>query len=261
MEPTFYLFPNSPLFKVDLVYVGATLFCGLLALLFIRLSIRRLDMRNPRGAQNLIEYIVDFARDLASQTVGNERFANWILPFSFTMLIFLFISNWLGLIATINIGIRKPIPWLGITAADVAAGKNHNVLINIFHSPTASMSVALGLALMVWIMSHAVGLRHPKAYFKHYMSPMFPIHLLEEITNPITHGLRLYGNIFAGEALIGVLLGVPYALGWIPMGLPLLLIWLVYSAFVSTIQSYVFTILMCLYIGNKYHDPLQAQHA
>lgn len=260
MDSSFVLFPNT-WYQIDLVYVGATILCGLLALIFIRICSSRLDMRSPRGAQNLIEWVVDFTRNMAGETVPSERFANWILPFAFTMLIFLFISNWLGLIASINFAIRKPIPWLGITQSSIAAAKHNTVIVNIFHSPTASMSVALGFSVMVWIISHAVGLRHPKAYFKHYMSPMFPIHLLEEVTNPLTHGLRLFGNIFAGEALIGVILGVPYAFGWIPLGLPLLLLWLLYSGFVSTIQAYVFTILLCLYIGNKYHDDHAPAHA
>lgn len=248
-------------YEMDLTYIVMTVLCGLLALLFIRIGVRKLDMRSPRGAQNLLEWIVDFTRNMAGETVPSAKFANWILPFAFTLLVFLFISNWLGLIATVNLGIHKPIPWLGITQQDIAMNANHGDIANLLHSPTADMSVTLGLALMVWLISHIVGLRHPRHYAKHYLSPMFPIHLLEEITNPLTHGLRLFGNIFAGEALIAVILGIPYAFGWIPMGLPLLLIWLLYSGFVSSIQAYVFTILTCLYIGNKYHDDsISANH-
>lgn len=259
MEQSFTLFPGA-WYQVDLVYVGATILCGLLALILVRVGIRKLDVRSPKGAQNLVEWMVDFTRNMAGETVGNEKFTQYILPFAFVMLIFLFIANWLGLIATVNIGVQHPIPWLGITEETIAHAKNQSAVVNIMHSPTASMSVALGLSLMVWVFSHAVGLRHPKAYFKHYMTPMFPIHLLEEVTNPLTHGLRLFGNIFAGEALIGVILGIPYALGWIPLGLPLLLLWLLYSGFVSSIQAYVFTILMCLYVGNKFHDEHAPAH-
>jgi F-type H+-transporting ATPase subunit a len=252
LEQSLMLFSNH-WYKVNLVYVIMTLFCGLLALLFLRLGTRKMSMRSPRGAQNMVEWVMDFTRNMVQETVPSEKFTNFIMPLALTMLVYLFIANWLGLIVTVNLAIKKPIPWLGVTQKMINDAHG-SALVNIIHSPTASMSVALGLSLMVWVISHIVGLRHPRKYFKHYASPMFAIHLLEEITNPLTHGLRLFGNIFAGEALIAVILGVPYALGWIPMGLPLLVLWLLYSGFVSTIQAYVFTILLSLYIGGKYFE-------
>lgn len=241
-------------YETDLVAIATMILCGLLVLIFLRIGLRRLDVRNPRGTQNLIEWAVDFTRNLAKDAMPSEKAAEWILPLAFTMLVFLFVANWLGLIATININIANPVHWLGIGPADIGT---KGTQAGIFHSPTSFMSVTLGLSVMVWVMSHVIGIATgPKVWFKHLLSP---IALLEEITNPITHGMRLFGNIFAGEVLIGVILQMPMLFGFIPTGFPLLLIWLFYSAFVSTIQAYVFTILLCLYIGAKYQDKNSAQ--
>ncbi|MDQ0189425.1 F0F1 ATP synthase subunit A [Alicyclobacillus cycloheptanicus] len=240
-----YLFANT-FFPINLTTIAMMVFAGLVVLIALRIAVRKLDM-HPRGFQNVMEWAVEFTATMAKDTMPNEQVVQWIMPLAFTMLIFLFVSNWLGLIATVAIHLHHPVPALGITAEKLSESKGE---VMLFDSPTANMSMTLGLAVMVWIIAHARGLRHPKIWLKHFVSPS-PLAILEEITNPLTHGMRLYGNIFAGEALIGIFLGIPYLFGWVPTGLPLLLVWLFYSGFVSTIQAYVFSILMCLYIGNK----------
>lgn len=248
-----YLFYGTA-FQINLTTIAMMILTGIIVLILLRLAVRKLDMRHPRGVQNFIEWAIDFTANMARDTMPSEKIVQSILPFAFTMLIFLFVANWLGLIATIAIHVDKPIPWLGITTQTLAQSHGE---VPLFDSPTANMSMTLGLAVMVWLLSHATGLRHPKQWIRHYKNPMA---IIEEITNPLTHGMRLYGNIFAGEALIGVILGIPLLFGWVPIGLPLLLIWLLYSGFVSTIQAYVFTILMTLYVGNKYHEE-HSEHA
>ncbi|WP_026962828.1 F0F1 ATP synthase subunit A [Alicyclobacillus herbarius] len=251
MTPFPTLFKGT-IWATNLTTVAMTILAGLLVLVFVRLGVRRMDMRSPRGMQNVVEWTAEFVTNMARETMPNERIVQWVLPLAFMMLVFLFIANWLGLIFVLDLKIGHPIPWLGITAEDIAKAhqSGKEFAIELFNSPTANMSMALGLAIMVWVISHAIGLRHPLQWLKHYKNPMA---ILEEITNPLTHGMRLYGNIFAGEALIGVLAGAPMIFGFIPWSLPLLVVWVFYSAFVSTIQAYVFTILMTLYIGNKAH--------
>lgn len=241
-----YLFANT-MFKTNLTTIAMILFSGLVVAVIVRLAVSRMDMRSPRGLQNVIEWAADFAATMARDTMPTETAVQFVLPLAFTMLLFLLVSNWLGLIATISFHLHHPVPAFGITETSLSQAKGE---VPLFDSPTSNMSMTLGLAVMVWIISHARGLRHPKQWAKHFISPS-PLAIIEEITNPLTHGMRLYGNIFAGEALLSVMLNAPLALGWIPATLPLIIVWLLYSGFVSTIQAYVFSILMCLYIGNK----------
>jgi len=239
------LFPQS--FPVNLVVIGTIIFTGLVVLAVMRIAVSRMDMRNPRGVQNFVEWAIDFTRGTARDVMPTETAVRFVLPLAFFTMFFLFIANWLGLIVTIAVKLHHPIPVLGLTAAKLATTKG---AVMFFDSPTANMSCALGLAVMVWLIAHARGLRHPKAWFRHFFSPS-PLGLLEEITNPLTHGMRLFGNIFAGEALLTVMLNAPFAMGWIPWTAPLILVWLIYAGFVATVQAYVFTVLLCLYIGNK----------
>ncbi|RIV20993.1 ATP synthase F0 subunit A [Alicyclobacillaceae bacterium I2511] len=254
-----YLWSNT-LFKVNLTTWAMTVLTGLIVFIVLRLGVRHLDMRHPRGMQNLLESAVEFTSNIAKNTMPNQQAVRWVLPFAFTTLIYLFVANWLGLVATVALHMQHPLPWLGLTATALATAHGKVILLD---SPTANMSFSLGLALLVWLISHGRGLRHPKMWLKHFISPspfMLPFNIIEEFTNPLTHGMRLYGNIFAGEALIGVLVGAPLLWGFVPWSMPLLFVWLIYSAFVSTIQAYVFTILLTLYIGNKSHEPQEVHH-
>ncbi|MDP9727763.1 F0F1 ATP synthase subunit A [Alicyclobacillus tolerans] len=234
-------------FPINLTTIAMIFLTGLIVIIVMRVGLRRLDMRNPRGLQNMLEWAAEFAANMARDTMPTEQAVRFILPLAFTMLFFLFVANWLGLIAIVAVHIHHPIQHWGITPQDFAQSKG---IVELFDSPTANMSMTLGLAVMVWLLAHARGLRHPKQWLIHFYKPS-PLAIIEEITNPLTHGMRLYGNIFAGEALLNVLVSAPRLFGWVPLTLPLTIVWLLYSAFVSTIQAYVFSILMCLYVGNK----------
>jgi F-type H+-transporting ATPase subunit a len=240
------LFPNTA-FPTNLVVIGTIILTGLIVLIIMRIAVAKMDFRRPRGVQNFVEWAVAFTETMARDTMPTDTAVRFVLPLAFFTVFFLFIANWLGLILTIGVKLHHPIPALGLTAAKLATTKG---TVLFFDSPTANMSTALGLAVMVWIIANARGLRHPRQWLRHMYSPS-PLGWLEELTNPLTHGMRLYGNIFAGEALLTVMLDAPFAMGWIPWTLPLILAWMLYAGFVACVQAYVFAVLLCLYIGNK----------
>ncbi|WP_244990121.1 F0F1 ATP synthase subunit A, partial [Alistipes finegoldii] len=68
---------------------------------------------------------------------------------------------------------------------------------------------------------------------------------MEEFTNLLTLGLRLYGNIFAGEVLLGLIAGTVASVGlWvIPLAIPLEMIWVACSIFIGCIQAFIFVTL------------------
>ena len=79
-------------------------------------------------------------------------------------------------------------------------------------SPTADPAVTLTLAVMVMGLTHYYGIKQRglKEYGKGFVPPyafMAPIKVIEEFANTLTLGLRLYGNIYAGEILLTLLAG------------------------------------------------------
>ena len=98
-------------------------------------------------------------------------------------------------------------------------------------SPTADATVTLTLSTMMILLTHYYGvkMRGTKAYIGNYFKPFWPlaiINVFEEFSSTLTLGLRLYGNIFAGELLLSLLAGlvVSSAWGWI-IGIPGLIVW------------------------------------
>lgn len=229
-------------YKIDLVSVGWTLIVGILVAIVLGIMVRRLNIRSPRGLQNWMEWAVEFVTNMSRDTMPSERGVRFVVPFAFIMLIYLFAANWIGLITTI---VYVPAHSLSLFGSPLLTA---HVEYSMLNSPTENMNMTLGLAILVWLVSHAYGLRHPLRWLKTYLNPMA---IIDELTNPLTHGMRLFGNILAGEVLIGALLKMPMLFGWVPTGLPLLIIWLLYSTFVSTIQAYIFALLLTLYIGHK----------
>lgn len=88
------------------------------------------------------------------------------------------------------------------------------------------------------------------------MKFLFPLKVIEEFANTLTLGLRLFGNIYAGEILLGLLakLGGATFLGALGALVPMLA-WMGFSVFVGSIQAFIFVMLTMVYMAHKVsHD-------
>ncbi len=101
--------------------------------------------------------------------------------------------------------------------------------------------------MMMIVLTHFFGMKRFgfKGYlvFNSYLRPvgfLLQVKLMEEFTNLLGHlGLRLYGNIFAGEVLLGLIAGTVASVGlWvIPLAIPLEMIWVAFSIFIGCLQA------------------------
>jgi F-type H+-transporting ATPase subunit a len=122
-------------------------------------------------------------------------------------------------------------------------------LIPGFESPTAVPVVPLGCALLTWFYYHFQGLRtNGLGYFKHFMGPvwwlaplMLPIEIFSHTARLLSLTVRLFANMFAGEMVTLVFFSL------VPIGVPIIFEGL--HIFVSLIQTYIFVILACVYLG------------
>jgi F-type H+-transporting ATPase subunit a len=191
------------------------------------LGSRSLSMK-PTGMQNFMEWVMDFVRNMINSAMDWKTGGRFQL-LGMTLIMYLFVSNMLGLPLAVVI--------------------DHNLW---WKSPTADPVVTLTLAVMVIGLSHYYGIKMKgfKGYLKGYKNPMA---LIEEFSNTLTLGLRLYGNIFAGEVLLGLLAGslaMSGVVGFIGAIVPTIA-WLGYSIFVGAIQSFIFVTLTMVYLSHK----------
>jgi F-type H+-transporting ATPase subunit a len=196
------------------------------------LGARKLKMK-PTGAQNVMEWVLDFVKGIVNDTM-DWKTGKLFLPLALTLFSYILIGNMLGVITN---GVH-----------------DHNVW---WKSPTADPGITMTLAAMVIVLSHFYGikLRGGKEYVKDYFRPLpflFPIKIIEEFANTLTLGLRLFGNLYAGEVLLTLLVGLTTSgvLGFIGGAIPFLA-WQGFSVFIGGIQAFIFTMLAMVYISHK----------
>lgn len=223
----------------------------LIVLLLAIVATRKLSVDQPSKLQNFMEWVVDFVRGLISSTMDMKQGSKFVM-LGITLIMFIFVGNMLGLPFAVVTEHTEPMEAIHVTSEMITKAEEkgyEGAHVLWWKSPTADVSVTMGLALMVIFMAHFLGLaRNTKHYLHHYIEPhplFFPLNLIKEVSKLLTLGLRLFGNIYAGEVLIGVIL-MAGVFGIIP-----LIAWQGFSIFVGAIQAFVFTILTMVYISSN----------
>jgi F-type H+-transporting ATPase subunit a len=196
------------------------------------LSTRRLAMK-PTGMQNFMEWIMDFVKNIINSTMDWKDGGRFHV-LGITILLYIFVSNMLGLPFSITV---DGVLW--------------------WKSPTADPAVTLTMATLIVVLSQYYGVKAKGtgAYMKEFLKPfsfMLPIKIIEEFANALTLGLRLYGNIYAGEILLTLIAGgmATGFFGTIAAIVPMMA-WQGFSIFVGAIQAYIFTMLTMVYLSHK----------
>ncbi len=149
--------------------------------------------RIPGFLQNIIEITIQTFYELTKTIAGNN--ASKIFPFFMSFFLFILIANWTGLIP-------------GIT---VVGFYEEHKLVPFFRAATSDFNVTLALALISAVATHIMSITTIgiKDYIGRFIS-LNPIYLfvglleiVSEITKVISLSFRLFGNIFAGEIVLG----------------------------------------------------------
>lgn len=182
---------------------------------------RKLE-RVPSGAQNVLEYALDFVRDLTKNQIGEKEYRPWV-PFVGTLFLFIFVCNWSGIL----------VPWKIIELPDSELA-----------APTNDINTTVALALLTSVTYFYAGIsKRGLGYFKRYIEPtpiLLPINILEDFTKPLSLSFRLFGNILADELVVAVLVLL------VPLFIPIPLMAL--GLFTSAIQALIFATLAAAYI-------------
>jgi F-type H+-transporting ATPase subunit a len=259
-----HLAPEIVLFgiKFDLAAILMIVLTSIIVLILGISAASKASVTNPGKLQNFLEWVVEFVENIIGGTLGS-KYGKPFLKLGLTLIMYIFVGNMLGLPLSIVTEHHEPARIFGqeFVTQDMlreAASKAKDsaeaaVSISWWKSPTADVSITAALALTVIFLSHFLGLtRNTKHYLKHYVEPhwvMFPLNAIKEISKPLTLALRLYGNIYAGEVMISVILMAGY---W---GIVPLFVWQGFSVFVGAIQAFVFTMLTMVYISqNLIHE-------
>lgn len=195
----------------------------------------------PRGAQNVFEIIIESLLDLVQSVTQDRKQALQFFPLIATIFLFVLISNWAGLL-----------PGLG-TVGIYGEHNGHHTIIPFLRSTSADLNFTLALSLIVVLTIQFTGIaamgivKYGKKFF---VSPFHKpygigtavglLELVSEVGKTISFTFRLFGNVFAGEVLLTVMLHL------VPYLLPLPFLFL--EIFVGFIQAVVFAMLTLVFL-------------
>ncbi len=187
----------------------------------------------PGKLQNFVEFALESLDNLSKGVIGHH--GRHYAPFIGTLFIYILIMNLSGLI-----------PFL--------------------KSPSSSLNTTIGLAVIVFFYVQYTGLKRLGlgGYIFHLLGQprdvmgwvfvplMLPLHVIEEFIKPMSLSLRLFGNVFGEDVLIGafVTMGI-LALSFMgsPIGIPLQIPFMMLAIITGTIQALVFTLLSTVYLS------------
>lgn len=232
---------KSPELELDLGFmtlvfnlstVMMLLVAAIIVFLIAFISTRKLALK-PTGMQNFMEWIMDFVKGIIKSNMDWKTGGRFHI-LGITLIMFIAVSNLLGLPFAI---IYDDYLW--------------------WKSPTADPTVTMTLAVMILVLTQYYGIkmRGTGAYTKTFFQPMsfmFPLKIIEEFANTLTLGLRLYGNIYAGEILLALIAGLATsgAVGFVGAIVPMMA-WQGFSIFIGFIQAFIFVMLTMVYMSHK----------
>ena len=231
-----------------------SVFLGVVFCVIFRTAAKKATAGVPGGLQNAVEMIVDFIDDTTSSIFQHTN--SLIAPMALTIFVWVFLLNLMDLV---------PVDW--IPEAAMAMGIHYMKVV-----PSTDPNITLGLAFSVFgliiffsIKEKGVGgfvkelTCHPfEVSLRSPLTWLFlPINLVLEtvtlIAKPVSLGLRLFGNLYAGE-MIFILIALMYT--GLALGLTAAVLqwaWAVFHVLVITLQAFIFAVLTVVYLAQA-HD-------
>ena len=249
-------------FNIDSFVIAVVL--GFIAcFLFWRLA-RKATAGVPGRFQAAVEILIEFVDGLSKDIVHNAQSRKLVAPLALTLFVWIFLMNAMDLLPVDLL----PWMWQGITG-------DHHAYLRVV--PTADINTPLALAIGVLLVCIFYNIKI-KGFggWAHEMItapfgknpllwvPNLALNIIEFIAKTVSHGLRLFGNMYAGELvflLIAMLGGAWVAHGSLGFLDPILFIahllsgaaWAIFHILIITLQAFIFMILALVYIGQA-HD-------
>ncbi len=218
----------------------------------------------PGRFQAAVEILSEMVENQAKGVIHNEKSRKLVSPLALTVFVWIFLMNAMDLL---------PVDFLPV-AYQIGVGDHHAFQRVV---PTADLSTTLGLSVSVLLICifYNIKIKGVGGWSHELVTAPFGAHpvlwpinflmqMIEFVAKTVSHGMRLFGNMFAGELvfmLIARMGGVwawqfnPLSGGfWLGVGHVIAgSVWAIFHILIITLQAFIFMMLTLIYVGQS-HD-------
>ena len=248
------------LFNFDSLFFSSVL--GLLTVLVLWQGARRATSGVPGRWQAAVEMLVELVDNQAKSVIHNAASRRFVGPLALMVFVWIFLMNAMDMLPV------DFLPQIWHTAGPALGFKDYLRVV-----PTADLSTTLGMSTLVLLLCifYNIKIKGLGGWGHELIATPFGDHwalwpfnflmqMIEFVAKTVSHGMRLFGNMFAGElvfmliALMGggwalSATGVGLAIGHVVAGT----VWTLFHILVITLQAFIFMMLTLIYIGQA-HD-------
>lgn len=231
---------------------------GLLAVFVMARAAKKATSGVPGRFQAAVEILIEMVADQAKGIVHSPESRKFVAPVALTVFIWIFLMNAMDLL---------PVDMLPMLGALVGIEYMRVV-------PTADLNAALGMSLAVLVMCLYYNVKikglggwmhelFTAPFGNHFL--LYPINfamqMIEFVAKTVSHGMRLFGNMYAGELIFMLiaLMGAAWA-GTLGSGLLWFghiiagTAWAIFHILIITLQAFIFMMLTLVYIGQAHES-------
>ena len=257
---------NDPVLKLDSLFWSILL--GVIGCFLLWRVAKSVTSGVPGRFQAAVEFLVEMVDTQAKGIIHNEQSRKVVAPLALTAFVWIFLMNAMDLLPLDVI----PRVWELIYGA--MGHDPHHAYMRVV--PTADLSVTLGMSITVllaciyysikikglggWIGELFSAPFHAHGPAALLLAPInFTLQIIEFLAKTISHGMRLFGNMFAGE-LVFMLIALMGAVGFGSFGGVALWVghiiagtaWAIFHILIITLQAFIFMMLTLVYIGQAH---------
>lgn len=248
------------LFNLDSLVFASGL--GMLGVFLVWLGVRRATSGVPGRFQAAVEILFEMVDNQAKSVINNENSRRFVGPLALTAFVWIFLMNFMDMLPV------DFLPQIWHSAGPALGFKDYMRVV-----PSADLSTTLGMSTFVLLMClyYNVKIKGLGGWGHELIAAPFGDHwalwpfnflmqMIEFLAKTVSHGMRLFGNMFAGELVFMLIAlmggawamnatGLSLAFGHVVAGT----IWTLFHILVIVLQAFIFMMLTLIYIGQA-HD-------
>ena len=250
-------------FSFDSLFFSIAL--GMVGCWLLWLAARKATAGVPGRFQAAVEILVEMVDSQAKSIVHNAESRKFIAPMALTIFVWIILMNCMDLLPV------DLLPELSKYAYTLFGGDPHHAYLRVV--PTADLSVTMGMSVAVLLICLFYNIKikglggwihelFTAPFGNHWaLYPFnFAMQIIEFIAKTVSHGMRLFGNMYAGELifLLIALMGGAWSLSATGIGLAIGhiiagTVWSIFHILIIVLQAFVFMMLALVYLGQA-HD-------